>query len=209
VSSSTVRCAALSIAFAGHFLLAWPLLSIQPLSRAQITPMPGLLVPGSGYSTDRATVIFIEERGTAREVDRPAPPSLDLAGTVTLRIPPPTTGFPDTSDLEDATGTANAAEPSPVEGNDSAALLEKYVGQIRARIDRAWELPADQRTESCRVRITQGEDGKVVDLQLAECELDDAARKSLIVAVRRASPLPAPPEARLFLSEVSVDFGPR
>lgn len=128
---------------------------MQPLPRAHRTPTPGLLAPGSGYSTDRATIVFIEERGTAREVDRPAAPSLELTGAVTLRIRPPQTDFPDMSELEDAIGTANAAELAPIEGTDSAALLQRYVGQIRARIDRAWDLPVAQRDAADFVRSMQ------------------------------------------------------
>lgn len=200
------RTLALAVSLTGHAWVVSLFASWTPIDRERPPLEPGLLISGDGFSRDRSILVFIEERGTAREVDRPAPPSLELAGTLALRIRRHLTEFPDMSELEDASGTANAAEPAPIDGTDSSALLQRYVGQIQARIDRAWDLPAGQRDGRCSVEITQGPDGQVLDLQLTECDLDDSARQTLVAAVRRASPLPAPPDARLFLSQDKLHF---
>ena len=153
VRSLGSRSAAFLLSLIGHALLAFGLLTIQPLERARPLPIVGVSVPGSGFLMDRSTVIFIEEEATATKVDRPAPPTLELAGLLPLRVQPLQPELPDISELEDASGTANAAEPTEIEGNDATALLARYVGLIRARIERAWDRPHSNTLVQCRVQI--------------------------------------------------------
>jgi hypothetical protein len=207
VRSPGVRPAAFLVSIVVHSVLAYGLLTIRPVERERPWPMAGVLVPGSGYSTDRSTVVFIEEEATATELDRPAPPTLDSTGVLQLHLHAHLPEVPDISEIDDASGTANAAEPTAMEGTDSAVLLTRYVGQIRARIERAWERARSDELMHCRVQISQNADGELIDLQVLDCMLDAATREALIAAIRRASPFPAPPDARLFLPLITLDFG--
>lgn len=89
------------------------------------------------------------------------------------------------------------------------ALYGRYVGQIRARIDRAWRRP---RTAigaplfQCQVQIEQDSLGQVSDITLVQC--DGAARwqLSLVRAIEAASPLPAPPDPAVFTRHVLLEF---
>jgi hypothetical protein len=86
-----------------------------------------------------------------------------------------------------------------------------YESQVRARIERAWELPDEAVPEpefSCLVQIHQQRDGRVkeVDLVLSKCEGSPAWQQSLVNAVQTASPLPAPPHPGVFVDSFSLVF---
>ncbi len=99
------------------------------------------------------------------------------------------------------------AEQTPEE-----RLQTLYVGQVRARIERAWQ---DARTPDdgqpgvpCRALITQGPRGDVQDVEIRDCRAPLALRRRLSRVIRGVSPLPAPPAslpwgARL---EISLDL---
>lgn len=89
------------------------------------------------------------------------------------------------------------------------ALYGRYVGQIHARIDRAWRRP---RTAigaplfQCQVQIDQDELGRVGDVTLVQCNGDVRWRLSLVRAIEAASPLPAPPNPAVFARHVLLEF---
>jgi hypothetical protein len=86
-----------------------------------------------------------------------------------------------------------------------------YESQVRARIERAWALPAAPASEpefSCLVTIHQQPDGRVktVDITLDKCNGSGEWQKSLSDAIFRASPLPAPPHPSAFVDSFSLMF---
>lgn len=86
-----------------------------------------------------------------------------------------------------------------------------YESQVRARIERAWQLSKDLPPEpnfSCLVRIHQQRDGRVreVALVLSKCNGSSAWQQSLVDAIQTASPLPAPPHPSVFVDEFSLVF---
>ena len=89
------------------------------------------------------------------------------------------------------------------------AMYGRYVGQIRARIERAWQRP---RTAigaplfQCLVQVDQDSRGRVEDVTLVQCNGDDRWRLSLVHAVEVASPLPAPPNPAVFAPHVLLEF---
>jgi hypothetical protein len=103
--------------------------------------------------------------------------------------------------------------PTPDASVADAARLSKlygrYVGQIAARIDRAWLRP---RTAigapefSCQVRITQDADGRVLEQMLEQCNGDSRWQLSLVQAIQSASPLPAPPDPDVFSRTLHLAF---
>lgn len=105
-------------------------------------------------------------------------------------------------------------EGSEAEGSDAEMLARIrlagiYENQIRARIQRAWTLPADvsaNETFACRVLIRQRPDGRIQEVELTSGECDDslAMRQSLVSAIFTASPLPAPPHQGVFAESFSL-----
>jgi len=87
-------------------------------------------------------------------------------------------------------------EAEPVEPSTEERLQGLYVGQVRARISRAWEalgpVPSPALPD-CQIRVTQSNRGEVLEVTVSECTLDASARAQLVRAVRAAGPLPAPP----------------
>jgi TonB C terminal len=90
-----------------------------------------------------------------------------------------------------------------------SALYGRYVGQMHARIDRAWLRP---RTAigapmfQCEVQIDQDRTGRVSDVALVHCNGDARWQLSLVRAVEAASPLPAPPSRAVFARHVLLEF---
>ena len=90
-----------------------------------------------------------------------------------------------------------------------AALLGRYLGQMRARIERAWARP---RTAigadlfECRVQVLQNARGEVQEVTLQTCSGDTRWQMSLVQAVERASPLPAPPDPSVFAESLQLSF---
>lgn len=90
-----------------------------------------------------------------------------------------------------------------------SALANQYKAQIEARIMSQWRKPPSARPGLvCQVRVTQVQGGSVVGVQIASCNGDEAVRLSVEDAVRRASPLPSPPDPALFERELIVTFRP-
>jgi hypothetical protein len=109
-------------------------------------------------------------------------------------------------DEADVAETANVAAGDPA---GSAALFGRYMGQVAARIERAWMRPRSEveggRFE-CRARIIQDRQGNVGSIELQNCGSDETWRRSFISAILRASPLSAPPEPWLFTETFTLSF---
>lgn len=90
-----------------------------------------------------------------------------------------------------------------------AALYGRYVGQIHARIDRAWLRP---RTAigaplfQCQVQVDQDRRGRVGAVRLLRCNGDASWRLSLVHAIKQASPFPAPPAKAVFAPHILLSF---
>lgn len=116
----------------------------------------------------------------------------------------------------------NASSASRDGGEDveKARLFGIYTGQIQARIDRVWRrprTPVNEGTEStassdsadsfqCEAQIVQDADGNVQEILLPRCNGSAAWQRSLVLAIQQASPLPAPPSAKVFSRSVTLDF---
>jgi hypothetical protein len=120
---------------------------------------------------------------------------------------------------------------APIDNDDPAAraaIFGRYIGQIDARIERAWRRPRspvtsdaapaeDANTQSskspatqdefkCQVRILQDSTGRVQEVQLLSCNGSVAWRQSLISAILTSSPLPAPPNPNVFTHALTMTF---
>src|SRR5690606_37180118 len=100
-----------------------------------------------------------------------------------------------------------ARDDRPVEDSASdqlgrAVLFGRYIGQIQARIERAWIRPrsaADGDSFACRVRVLQDRRGNVIEVMLQRCNGDSDWQSSLVRAIERAAPLPAPPDPNVYV----------
>lgn len=116
-------------------------------------------------------------------------------------VPPPT----DIGGLEDLQDTENTSNVGP----DHSMMAGRYLGQIDARIDRAWirpRTPIDSGLFACRVRVVQGNDGRVQEIEIIQCNGDTAWQVSLVRAIQSASPLPAPPDPKVFSRKLILEF---
>ena len=101
-----------------------------------------------------------------------------------------------------------AAEEHAEQLRSSGALVS-WVGQIAARIQRAWLRPPSARPGiQCVLHITQAPGGAVLSAKIESCNGDQAVRESIEAAAYRASPLPPPPDPSLFERDLEVTFRP-
>lgn len=119
--------------------------------------------------------------------------------------------------LSDVPLTVSTLPPDATNDKDAQAddhsslgvMYGRYVGQIQARIERAWLRP---RTSigapifQCRVQIDQDGLGGVHEVTLLQCNGPTRWRLSLVHAVEAASPLPAPPNPAVFARHVILEF---
>jgi hypothetical protein len=85
----------------------------------------------------------------------------------------------------------------------------RYLGQIRARIDRAWLRPRSAIGApifQCQVQVDQDRAGRVQDVTLLECNGGASWQLSLVHAIEAASPLPAPSDEAVFVHHVLLAF---
>jgi hypothetical protein len=88
-----------------------------------------------------------------------------------------------------------------------ALMFGRYLGQITARISRAWarpRTPIGDESFSCRVQIQQDRSGTVKEIMLRQCNGDTRWQLSLVRAIQSASPLPAPPDPAVFTSSLTL-----
>ena len=92
---------------------------------------------------------------------------------------------------------------------ENSGLLNQYIAMIEQRIVRNWNRPPSARPGlECRVRVAQTPGGTVLSVQIDQCNGDAAVRQSIEAAVMRASPLPPPPDPRLFERNLVLVFKP-
>jgi hypothetical protein len=106
------------------------------------------------------------------------------------------------------------------DGAELARLFGIYVGQIQARIDRVWRRPrtpinenaADRKPADadesfqCEAQIVQDIRGNVQEILLPRCSGSAAWQRSLVLAIQQASPLPAPPNTKVFTQSITLNF---
>ena len=91
----------------------------------------------------------------------------------------------------------------------SAGLLNQYIALIEQRIVRNWNRPPSARSGlECEIKVTQTPTGTVLSAQVGKCNGDAAVQQSIEAAVLRSSPLPPPPDPRLFERNLLLIFRP-
>lgn len=89
----------------------------------------------------------------------------------------------------------------------NSSEMGAYLAAIQNKVIRHWARPGTARDDlECYVAITQLPNGEVVSVRVARCNGDDVVVRSIEAAVRKASPLPLPENALLFLREFQFRF---
>jgi hypothetical protein len=113
------------------------------------------------------------------------------------------------SSEDDTKSDTPAVQESAADQSGHAVLFGRYLGQITARIERAWvrpRTPIGAERFSCSVQITQDRSGNVQQTVLQRCNGDLRWQLSLVQAIQSASPLPAPPDPSVFADAVTLQF---
>lgn len=148
--------------------------------------------------------VVLEDSASNPLIRQPAlgPPALmSIAVTAQPELPDGVPAAP--PDVRDARGD-QTADPASF-----GAMYGRYVGQIRARIDRAWQRPRTAIGASifqCQAQVDQDSVGRVREVMLVQCNGDARWRLSLVHAIEAASPLPAPPDAAVFARRLLLEF---
>jgi hypothetical protein len=160
------------------------------------------------------TVVFINEPSLAERTTAPVPLELASRGLAPRNLPvvvfspdpsPPAEIAPD---WEKSQGTSAPPEAAGDE-TQHALLYGRYLGQVQARIERAWMRPRTEITGprfTCRARIEQDRRGEVIGVKLDHCNGGNRWQQSLVSAIRIASPLPAPPDASIYADRLWLSF---
>ena len=113
-------------------------------------------------------------------------------------------------DSREAELRASLAEEENRASAGFQSLKASYVRAIQVHVEQRWyEPPGLAMGLSCTIFVSQIPGGEVVGMRFGPCNGNAAVRQSIENAVRNASPLPAPPEPRLFEREVKLVFTPK
>lgn len=159
--------------------------------------------PDRKYRGDSAMQVVILENAAGKSPTsrQPSPPTLTAIGMTDALLPQAL----DTLPVEDS--DSRTAQPDGQAGYGE--MSGRYLGQIRARIERAWERP---RTSigapifQCQVQVDQDSLGRVQEVTLLACNGGARWYLSLVHAIEAASPLPAPSDAAVFAHHVLLVF---
>jgi hypothetical protein len=193
--TGSAACAVVTAAL--HLLIVAPLL---PGSAHQHRVSHAM---GSASSTDVEPTLqasIIEELPLALV---PPPPTT----AVTLHVPELPQLVPP-QDLLESLAEKKPSNPN-IDAAGSSALAGRYLGQIDARIERAWlkpRTPLDSGAFRCEVRVEQDTAGNVLEIELEQCGNDGRWQQSLVRAIQSASPLPAPPVPGVFRKSLHLSF---
>jgi hypothetical protein len=119
-----------------------------------------------------------------------------------------------------ALGADEVSKPTSDSGDgvELARLSGIYTGQIEARIARVWRRPRTPINEDskkptdadesfqCEAQIVQDARGNVQEILLPRCNGSAVWQRSLVSAIQQASPLPAPPNIKVFTQSITLNF---
>jgi len=111
--------------------------------------------------------------------------------------------------LQEAARRRQEAEAQARLNAQLASLRDEYLAAIVARIQGNWERPIGaQNNQRARLLVRQARGGFITDVKMLRCEGNDAFCRSVLDAVWRSDPLPAPPREELFDAELEIEFDP-
>jgi len=104
---------------------------------------------------------------------------------------------------------AEAAEEEGAMALARSGIVDEYRTLLSQAIERSWIRPPSAKAGlECTLYVSQAPGGTVVDVKLGTCNGDQSVRESIVNAVYRASPLPAPRDSRAFERRLEIVFRP-
>lgn len=101
-----------------------------------------------------------------------------------------------------------AEEEGMMEARGSPAMAQ-YIAMIQQHVQRRWIRPLSTiEGLQCEVQVAQTPAGVVLSAKVGRCNGDAAVRQSIETAVLRSSPLPPPPDPRMFERNLVFIFKP-
>jgi len=203
-------CALLTVAF--HGVLLAPTL-FGSGRHAQSAPLQ-LGAPSDGQgapSTEAMTAVWLDEPMSSEEASDVALARMALTpeqvrqNAVELEL----NHYADLQILDEDQDTTQDTNAKGVDEGNAAAMFGRYMGQVTARIERAWirpRTPVGGGEFQCRVRIEQDRVGAVKEVTLQRCNGDTRWQLSLVRAIESASPLPAPPDPKVFTRLLTLEL---
>lgn len=187
-------CAAALAALALHIPLFAPTLWTDSVFRHS---------PELRYAGDSALQLVIIEDPSARSATM-SRPSLSAPALMRIGV---TDARPKLPSLPIQTADTRSGQSAAQSG--LGVIYGRYLGQVHARIDRAWLRP---RTAigapifECQVQMDQDSAGRVLTMTLVECNGGPRWQLSLVHAIEAASPLPMPPAQAVLEPHVIMTF---
>lgn len=203
-----VACLSAALTILAHLLLMSPLF-FGGGSRPRVVHEQG----GATSGLPAMTLITLEdEPDTQPSSKAPLTHLADLAspirplapiGSLALgaNIPP--------IDIDPADSSHSAVDPHANDQGDLALMFGRYLGQVVARVDRAWVRPRSaigSNSFICLVQVVQDHDRAVKEITLKQCNGTTAWQVSLVRAIESASPFPAPPDKSVFSSVLTFEM---
>jgi colicin import membrane protein len=113
-------------------------------------------------------------------------------------------------ELKTALAEEERAANSQADKARVASELEKYTGQIRVKVENAFNQPEGTKGLACDIFIRLARTGEVMEARVTRSSGNPAFDSQAERAVRKASPLPVPGDAAVFdaLKEFTFEFKP-
>lgn len=206
-------CASALAAVASVLIHVCVVLSLVSFGAARKTRLPDAMASAVGkpdaINEPSMDLELIEEPLTSRD-------SLDTVVALASFNSPPLVPIavdhmPDKSaDVLDQSDNDSVTAPqNPIDQAGRSLLYGRYVGQINARIERAWRRPRTPLGKApflCRARVAQDRGGNVLEVTLEQCNGTVNWQLSLVHGIESASPLPAPPDPSVFKRVLTLSF---
>lgn len=104
---------------------------------------------------------------------------------------------------------AEEAAAERARSSEMQKLRAQYVLSIQRQVERNWITPPSMTAGwSCDVLVHQSRFGDVLQVQMLKCNGNDAFKRSVETAVRKASPFPEPPANDVFDKKLQFTFKP-
>ncbi len=103
----------------------------------------------------------------------------------------------------------SAGTPPPGNNGVDEGLLQQYIAAIQAAVTAKWTRPENMPNLPCRMRIVQLPGGEVMSVEFdPSCPYDEAGKRSVEAAVRKAQPLPYAGFESVFSRRLIFTFRP-
>ena len=91
----------------------------------------------------------------------------------------------------------------------NSGAMAAYKFALQQKIVRKWARPASALPGiECVINVRQSSGGDVISVTVGRCNGDEAVRRSIEAAVRKAAPLPQPDDPSLFQRDLRFTFKP-